>query len=237
MEKYKNLYLWLIIPFLITQLSIFKYYWLQITDQAFSIHIHYWAVTSWYLLLIIQPYLITKGKIVSHRTLGIIGFVIAGGVLFTGISTSEISMERVNNYDASKVGIPVAFYYGTLLIGWLSMLAFAFAIVKSILHRRQLLDHSWWLIASLFYMMMPALGRGMINLAKMTIPKEYLSPMLPLIGAELVYVSLFILFAIKFGKVKHLATLIGLLLVVIRFLRFPIGSIESLQNFFHQMIK
>ncbi|MEM6700990.1 MAG: hypothetical protein AAF599_21490 [Bacteroidota bacterium] len=109
--------------------------------------------------------------------------------------------------------------------------------MQSIIHRHRLLDHSWWLIASLFYMMMPALGRGMIVLARATVPEEYLSPMIPLVGAELVYVGLFMLFAVKFGKVKHLATWIGLSLVVLRFFRFPIGSIESLQNFFHQVIK
>ena len=81
MERYKNLHFWMITPFIIVQVSIFSYYWPKFITQSWEIHFHYWLVTFWYLLLIIQPYLINKGKIVNHKTLGIIGFLLAGGVL------------------------------------------------------------------------------------------------------------------------------------------------------------
>ena len=107
------------------------------------------------------------------------------------------------------------------------MLAFTYAIIKGIIHRKNLKEHSWWLIASAFYMMMPALGRGVIVFWSSILPPEKLNPILIMLFAEAVYIPLFLVFANKFGKLKHQATLIGLLLVIVRLLRFPIGSMEN----------
>ena len=117
------------------------------------------------------------------------------------------------------------------------MLAFAYAIVKAIIHRKNLHDHAWWLIASAFFMMMPAVGRGMIVFWRSILPPEKLKPILVAVSAELIYIPLFLLFAHKFGKFKHQATVIGLLLVLVRFLRVPIGASKSVQSFLEAVIQ
>lgn len=50
MEKYKSLYKWMIIPMFLMQFGIFKDYWGDFTDNAWSVHVHYWTGTIWYLL-------------------------------------------------------------------------------------------------------------------------------------------------------------------------------------------
>lgn len=237
MESYKNLYLWMTIPFIIVQVSIFNYYWTSFSSKTWEIHIHYWLVSFWFLLVIIQPYLATNGKIANHRTLGIFGFLLAGGVIFSGLSILDIPLKLVAEYDASKPGPPVAFYYGTLVIEFLSMVAFAYAVVKAIINRRNIEEHSWWLVASVFYMMAPALGRGMILFWRTVLPPESFTPIIVFISTELIYLPLLLIFAYKFGKIKHQATLIGILLVFIRFLRIPIGSSETIQEFLKAVIK
>jgi len=70
MKKYTNLYLWMLIPMLLMQLGIFRDYWGDFTENAWSVHVHYWTGTIWYLYLILQPYFATHGKMALHRTNG-----------------------------------------------------------------------------------------------------------------------------------------------------------------------
>ncbi len=237
MERYSRLHLWMIVIFLLIQVSIYKYYWPKFSTTTWEFHIHYWLVTAWYLLLIIQPYLISISKIQKHRTIGILGFLLAGGVIFTGFSLLDVPLKLAAKAETAILGPPLSFYYGTLVIEFILMLAFAYAVIKGILHRKNLAAHSWWLIASAFYMMMPALGRGLIVFWRGILPPEKFNPMILFISGELIYIPLFLLFAFKFGKIKHQATLIGLLLVIVRFLRIPLGSSETIQEFLKAVIR
>ena len=237
MERYKKLYLWMIIPFVIIQIGIFNYYWPKFSDVTWEIHIHYWLVSLWYILVIIQPYLAVNGKIKQHRTLGIIGFLLAGGVIFTGFSLLYIPLEILENQNPNAPGPPPAFYYGTIVIEFLLMLAFIYAIINSIIHRHNLKNHAWWLICSVFYMMMPAVGRGMIVFLRKIMSPENFKPMFVFIASELIYLPLFLLFVFKFGKLKHQATILGLTLIAVRFLRVPLGSMETIQEFLKVLIK
>lgn len=237
MDKYKNLYLWMLIPFVVAQVGIFNYYWPKFAEVTWEIHFHYWLVSLWYLLVILQPYLVSNGLLKSHRTVGIFGFMLAGGAIVSGLIILDIPLKLVHNLDASRPGPPAAFYYGTLVIEFVLMLAFAFAITQSILKRHQKEEHAYWLICSVFYMIAPALGRGMIVLWRELLPPEKFTPLFPLVSTELIYLALFLLFANKFGRVKHLATYIGLALIGVRLLRLPIGNSIHVQEFLHAVIK
>lgn len=237
MNRFKHLYLWAIIPFVIIQAGIFNYYWPKFTSVTWEIHIHYWLVSAWYFLVIYQSYLIENKRFDNHRTIGIIGFMIAGGLIFSAISLLDIPLKLVANIDPTKPGPPVAFYYGTLVIEFILTIAFVFAIFKSIIHRREINEHSWWLICSLFYLMVPALGRGLIVFWRAILPPDNFTPLYPLISAEIVYLALFLAFATKFGKLRHIASYIALVLVIVRALRFPIGNSEFVQELLTNIIK
>ncbi|MEL6674793.1 MAG: hypothetical protein AAFR61_21475 [Bacteroidota bacterium] len=237
MERYASLHRWMIIPFVIIQAGIFRYYWPDFTTQSWEIHVHYWLVTAWYSWLILQPYLISQKKIDKHRTMGMIGLVLAGGFLFTAFSLLDIPLKIIENFDPAKVPVPVSFYYGTLVTEAILTMTVAYAIYQAVRHRKNMSEHAWWLICTAFYMIGPALGRGMIVFWRAVLPPESLSPVYPLLSTELIYIPLFLLFARKFGSFRHPATVIGLLLVVLRFLRFPIGSIEWVQQLLEMVIK
>ena len=53
MEKYNSLYKWMIIPMVIMQLGIFGDYWWDFSENAWSVHIHYWTGTAWYSFLML----------------------------------------------------------------------------------------------------------------------------------------------------------------------------------------
>ncbi|NNE67778.1 MAG: hypothetical protein HKN33_14545 [Pyrinomonadaceae bacterium] len=237
MDRYKHLYFWMIIPLIVGQVGIFSYYWPKVTSVYWEIHVHYWLVTTWYLLIVLQPYLAVKGNLAKHRTIGIFGILLAGGVIFSGITILDIPLKLVSKLDPLKAGPPAAFYYGTLVVELVLMLAFAYAVAKSIIHRKQLHEHAWWLICSAFYMMPPALGRGMITFWRNVLPADGFSPLFPLVSTELIYLPLLLFFAYKFKQLRHQATIIGILLVLVRTLRFPIGSSETIQGILEAAIK
>jgi hypothetical protein len=56
----------MIVPMIIMQFGIFRDYWGDFSKNAWSVHIHYWTGTVWYLYLIIQPYFATHGKMDVH---------------------------------------------------------------------------------------------------------------------------------------------------------------------------
>ena len=235
MNQYKHLHLWMMIPLLIAQVGIFRFYWPNFSHEFWEIHIHYWLVTLWYVLLVWQPYLINKQNISAHRTWGMIGFVLAGGVLFTALSLLDMPLKYVENYNPNRPGPPLSFFYATLIAEFFSAMAFAFAVIQGIRYRHNMANHAWWMIASVFYMIVPALGRGMVTFWQMVLADAF-SPVYVLISTELIYVAVFVFFALKFGKLKHLATVIGLVLVLVRILSRILGSSESVQAFLKNII-
>ena len=148
------------------QLGIFRDYWGDFSDNAWSVHIHYWTATIWYLFLIIQPYYVTHGQIAKHRTNGIIGFFLAGGVCITALSmlnrdiiSSESALKSPDRFGPFQPW----FFFGVAAVEIIMITAFGYAVIKSVIHRKELENHSWWLVSTVFIVMMPALGRGIQN--------------------------------------------------------------------------
>ena len=109
-------------------------------------------------------------------------------------------------------------------------------MIKSIIHRTNVKEHSWWLIVTVFYMMSPALGRGMILFWRKILSPENFKPLYVFASSEFIYLILLLIFASKFGKFRHQATIIGIVLIFIRFLRVPMGSSETIQEFIRALI-
>jgi len=77
MLQYRNVYLWLLIPFSIVMLAFLPSYWLGFGDAPWRQHLHGLTATLWFCLLIAQPYLVTRGHVDAHRRYGMIALVLA----------------------------------------------------------------------------------------------------------------------------------------------------------------
>src|SRR5687768_8313407 len=233
MSKYKSLHLWMILPMVFMQLGIFKDYWGDFFDNAWSVHIHYWTGTAWYLYLIIQPWFATHGQLPRHRTNGIIGMFLAGGVCLTALSmmnrdivTAERSIKMAEQFGPFQPW----FFYGVAAVEIVMMTAFGFAIIKSITQRKQLENHAWWLISTVFIIMMPALGRGIQNVYVGMNIKDWpnIDIMFPLCITQIIILAMLLLGAYKFKKLKHPATWLAVGVNLFIFLLEPLGRSESM---------
>ncbi len=242
MNKYKTLYKWMLLPMIIMQLGIFKDYWGDFSENAWSVHIHYWAGTIWYFYLIIQPYFATHGQIARHRTNGIIGMFLAGGVCLTALSmmnrvivTTQKALETPDHFGPFQPW----FFFGVAAVEIVMMTAFGYAVIKSILHRKEIENHSWWLISTVFIIMMPALGRGIQNIYVGMHIKEWpdINIIIPLYYTQALIIGMLLLGALKYQKLKHPATYLALAVNLFILLLEPIGKSESIQLFLKAIVK
>lgn len=242
MEKYKDLWKWMIIPMILMQFGIFKDYWGDFYENAWSVHIHYWTGTIWYLYLIIQPYLATHGKLEKHRTNGIIGMFLAGGVCITAFSmlhrdivTTQNALQMPDRFGPFEPW----FFFGVASVEIPMIIAFGFAVIKSILNRKKLEDHAWWLISTVFIIMMPALGRGIQNIyVGMNISDwPNIDIMAPIYFTQIIIIGLILLTAWKYRKLKHPGTFLAVGVNLYTCLLEPIGKSEHVQTFLETIIK
>jgi hypothetical protein len=241
-NKYKSLYKWMIIPMAIMQIGIFKDYWGDFTDNAWSVHIHYWTGTVWYVYLIVQPYFATHGQMPRHRTNGMIGIFVAGGVCLTALSM--MNRDLVNAKNALELPDRFGpfqpwFFFGVAAVEIVMMTAFGYAVIKSILHRKQVENHAWWLISTVFIIMMPALGRGIQNVYVDLHIKAWpnINIITPLYYTQALIIGMLLLGAWQYGKLKHPATYLAVGVNLFILFIEPIGRSEIVQLFLKAVVK
>lgn len=232
----------MIIPMLFMQAGIFRDYWGDFSENAWSVHVHYWTGTVWYFYLIIQPYYATHGKLARHRTNGIIGMFIAGAVCVTALGMLHrdiTSAERSAAMPEQFGPFQPWFFLGVAAVEIVMMTVFGFAVIKSIIHRKQLENHAWWLVSTVFIIMMPALGRGVQNVyIDWNIQKwPDVDIMAPLYFTEGLIIGMLLLGAWKYGKLKHPATWLAVAVNLFNLFLEPIGRSEAVQTFLRAIIK
>ncbi len=232
----------MILPLVIMQLGIMRDYWGDFSDNAWSVHIHYWTGSIWYFYLIIQPYFATHGHLARHRSNGIIGMFLAGGVSITALSMlhRDIATAELSAAQAERFGpFEPWFFYGVASVELVMMAAFVVAIILAILKRKQLENHAWWLITTVFLIMMPALGRGIQNVYIGMHPKAWpdIDILFPLYLCQLIIIGLILVAAWRYKKFKHPATWLAVAVNLFTMLLLePLGRSPRVQAILTQLI-
>lgn len=242
MEKYKTLFLWMIVPMVLIQLGIAMDYWGDFTQNTWAVHIHYWCATLWYGFLILQPWLATHGRMEQHRTYGMIGVFIAGGVAIGALSMLHrdlVFVQRsIENPERFGPFIP-EFFYGIAVVEILMIGVFSLAVMMAIVQRRQLEHHACWLVSTVFVIMMPALGRGIQNLFILAQIDQWpdVNILTPILLTQTIILALLLGAAWKYGKLRHPATWLAAAANVPPMFVIKIGSQEWIQVMLQSTIK
>ena len=130
-------------------------------------------------------------------------------------------------------------FFGVAAVEIVMMIAFGFAVIKSIIHRRQLENHAWWLISTVFIIMMPALGRGVQNVHVAMKIQQWpnVDIMSSLYISEGLILAMLLLGAWKYGKLKHPATWLAVAVNVFNLFLEPVGRSESVQLILKNLIR
>lgn len=204
---YRNFHLWMLVPFAISILGFSYSYYLDLSRATFHQHVHGISATLWYVLVVIQPYLIARRHdIQGHRSLGAVGTLLAGVVAGSAYALIPCNIDDVATLDPNGFFNPT-FAYFAVIIDVLLVSMFAVSVVMAIfaIKRRDLAGHVQWMMASVFFVLSPALARMMgigaiianqgdmtgINLVKLAIP------------AMAVIMALVLLYFRRFGSFRH----------------------------------
>jgi len=207
--KYKHFHLWMLLPFVISIIGFSFSYYLNFANATFHQHVHGISATLWYILVIVQPYLITrKQNIQRHKTLGTIGIILAGIVAGSAFTIIPKNIDNVKELDINGFFNPtLAYFFALIDFVLISMFVIGVALAILNIKRKNLSGHVQWLMASVFFVLSPALGR-MLGIGAVVLNNgsmEGISGAQMAIPSMIVMFVLIIIFYYKYGNFKHLS--------------------------------
>ncbi len=239
--KYKHFHLWMLIPFGISILGFSYSYYLNLANATFHQHVHAISATLWYILVIVQPYLIIhKQSIQNHKTLGTIGIILAGIVAGSAFAIIPKNIDNVKALDVNGFFNPTFAYFVTLL-DFILISLFVLSISLAILNikKKDLSGHVQWLMASVFFVLSPALlrmlGIGAIFLNNGNM--EGVTMVNMAIPTMIVMLALIVIFYYKFGSFKHLSFKLLLICQLSFIFVEMVGDNEYIRNFLTAMFR
>ena len=167
MEKYKNLHLWLLIPFIIAVLGFMRSYYLNFLNVSFGNHIHGISATTWFIFVVFQPYLATHGQLQRHRMLGRIGIFLAGAVFASAMIMIPENIRFALTDNNSPVA-PDYFLYGVSFFDIVAIIGFGVSVILAVLRSKKLHEHAIWMISTVLWALMPALARFALSFVLLT---------------------------------------------------------------------
>ncbi|MEO6542044.1 MAG: hypothetical protein ABIN74_13660 [Ferruginibacter sp.] len=239
--NYKNFHLWMLIPFVISIIGFSYSYYAKLSSATFHQHVHGISATFWYILIIVQPYLITRKKnIRRHILLGTIGFLVAGIVAGSAFAIIPKNIDNVATLDPNGFFNPTVAYFFTL-IDFVLVCMFTLSVGLAILNikKRNLSGHVQWLMASVFFVLSPGLGR-MLGIVAIIINQgnmEGITFLSMSVITLVVMMALIVFYYYKYGSFRH-PSFILLVICHIPFLfAAQIGDNEFMRNLLRVIFK
>ncbi|WP_373398829.1 hypothetical protein V8V91_03760 [Algoriphagus halophilus] len=158
LANFKNAHKWLIIPLVIALMGFSRGYFFRLTEATWHQHMHGLSAILWYVMMIVQPYLITRGNVKKHRYYGILSLFLAGGVTFSAITIIPLNLKAAVDLELNPI-ISADFLYGVSFTDLVTIIGFGVSVLMAIIKVNKLEDHAMWMISSVFWSLMPALGR------------------------------------------------------------------------------
>lgn len=239
--RYRNLHWWMLFPFAISVLGFSYSYFFALSQATFHQHVHGLSATLWYLLIIVQPWLMAhRGNIATHRSLGIVGLVLAGLVAGSALTIIPRNIDNIEVLADDGIFNPTFAYFATYLDLMLIAL-FVFSVTLAVLKiiKGQVADHVQWLLASVFFVLSPALIRllliGSITLNAGEIEGiQFQTLVIPSLILMLAMISIYYY---RFGSFKHPSFVLLILSQLAMLLVGWIGDNETLRTLTHIIFK
>jgi hypothetical protein len=205
--KYRNFHLWMLLPFAISLLGFSYSYFSKLADATFHQHVHGLSATLWYVLVVVQPYLITRRQDVRrHRLLGAFATLLAGVVAGSALTIIPKNIDDVASLDPNGFFNPTFAYFAVIIdVVLVSLFLASVAMAIYRMKQRDLAGHVQWMMASVFFVLSPGLARlfgvaaivaNQGNMAGISLVKLAVPSMLAMALLIVVYYR-------KFGSFRH----------------------------------
>lgn len=148
---FPNAHLWLLIPFVLTVAGFYLSYWSRFTEAPWRQHMHGLSSTAWYMLLILQPWLIHNRSAATHKKVGIVGIFLAGAVVFSALQV--MPHQVVNDF------LPDVLKYGFSFADLCALTGFSICVIAGVWQARNTRLHARWMVSTVFWILLPATAR------------------------------------------------------------------------------
>ncbi|MEM7280367.1 MAG: hypothetical protein AAF438_01870 [Pseudomonadota bacterium] len=234
LELYRNAHKWLVIPIIVILIAFGPLYFATFTTEPWAYHMHALSAIAWYLLMITQPYLATRGRIKDHRKWGMLGLLIAGSVIISSltITPTNVYFGHIGGFPPS---FPAEFFYGLTFTETLAIIGFAVSVVMAIIKAKVPDEHATWMLGTVFFGFMPAFLR--ISVLPVFVLDIDMSTTSALMVFAPIFVSIIFFVGYKIGKLTHPMILSSVIVTVMMVATSYIGSLEWYQEFITNLMK
>jgi hypothetical protein len=170
----KAFFIAMVFVFILLQVAFhptYLQYFPQFKAFTWTHHIHGALMVSWVMMLIIQPYLIYKGKYKTHRLIGRISYFTAPLMLISMFLVTRLNyLNSVNKVPFKEVAYIQALNYITPLV---FLLFYSLAIIN----KKDAFKHKRYMIGTSFIMLTAILNRLLQEIFGDIQPYEFFVPM------------------------------------------------------------
>lgn len=196
-------------------------YWAPMASASLErlrpvVHLHGAVFFSWMMLFLVQSWLITRARVVRHRSLGLVGISLATAMLIFGFIVSlAANVERIEAGQTARA-------YDLGFSNSVALLSFAILFALAILKRRSAASHKRLMLFATAMILTPAVGR----LYRPVFAPSPPSPWVVFVTIDLILVAC-IWYDLRILRHPHPVTIAGgAVLVAFQVLRFPIPRME-----------
>lgn len=153
---FRTSYIYFIVFFLLIVLAFWLSYFVSITDQEnYRMHTHGVTLIIWFMLLVVQPYLIRTKRYKLHRSIGKLSYVIVPLLIFTTLDLLQYRLHKSPILGTSE------FFFIALVVN--ALLAFIILYGLAIYHRKKPMIHARYMICTVFPFFTPVTDRIIHN--------------------------------------------------------------------------
>lgn len=231
---YTNAHKWLVIPIIVILIAFTPLYFATFTSEPWGYHMHALSAIAWYVLMITQPYLATRGRLRDHRKWGMFGLLIAGAVV-----ASALTITPTNVYFGYIGGFPpvfpAEFFYGLTFTETLAIIGFAVSVTMAIIKSRVPDEHATWMLGTVFFGFMPAWLR--LSVFPVFAFDVEMSTTSALMVSIPIFVAVILYVGHKLGKLTHPMILSSVVVTVLMISTSYVGGLEWYQEFVTKLMK
>ena len=186
--------------------------------ERFFYAIHGTVCSAWTVLILVQTWLVRGRHLALHRTLGMLGMVVAAGVMLTAMYGALLAGNREQGFMAPPFA-PEVF----VLVPLLDAALFGLLTGAAVVYRRKPQVHKRLILLGTLSMCQAALVR-------ITPIWEWSGPVVQLVMTLVFVVVLAVWDRRTMGRVHPVTLWVGFPLFFSEFLRFPIAMTETWQH-------